>query len=65
MERIWLEAVAQAEAQGPNQFLVVDLVQGRFPCLALFLLVIPQMVQAALVQISELSAAQRSLFVVI
>lgn len=75
MEGIWLqagsEAVAQAEAEavgeGVNQpeILVVAQVQWQCLCLAVVLLVIPQIVQAALVQMSELSSAHHTLTLVI
>lgn len=73
MDRIWLqagaEAVARAEAEGVNlsdsEFLVVAQGQWQCPYPALVLLVIPQIVQAAQVQKSELSPAQHSLTLVI
>lgn len=74
MERIWLQAGAdavaraEAEAWGVNQFdselLVVAQVQWQCLCLAVVLLVIPQNVQAALVQMSELSSAPHGLTLV-
>lgn len=70
MEGLWLQAgagdVARAEAEGVNQceFLVDAQVQWRNPCLAVALWVIPQIVHAALVQMSELSPAQHSLTLV-